>query len=84
MSMYPMARPGTRGVKWSTKPCPHGTYIWGLDDDNSADVDSTGRATGCIRAGFTVTNRVASEGLMDMVTFEKRRISGKRPAKVIF
>ena len=84
MSMYPMARPGTRGVKWSTKPCPHGTYIWGLDDDTRADVDSTERATGCVRAGFTVTNRVASEGLTDTVTFEKRPISGKRLAKVIF
>lgn len=43
-----------------------------------------GWATGCIRAGFTVINRAAGEGLTDTVTFEKRPISGKRPAKVIF
>ena len=43
-----------------------------------------GWATGCVRAGFTVINGVAREGLTDMMAFEKGSISGKRPAKVIF
>lgn len=71
------------------KPCPHGTYIWGVDDDKTSKIYSTlvtvqPWSTGCVGAGFTVINRVDREGRTETETFEKRPQSGKRPALQVF